>query len=787
MISKFPFRNRSIVLTWLLTYLAILLMPVAISLIVYFKSNETLKNEIHQANHSLLMQVREVMDNQFLSMERLNTELTWNVRVREMLYSNKYRIHPEEYMYSLNVITKDLNSYQMAYPSVDLFYIYSANPGLVLLPNVYRDDSFAYELHHEDEAFSYNQWSSIVNNINFKGFMPMVRIGDDGNRHSTVAYVSTYPTDNGNNVGTNVIMIDKSRILGAIENVEIFTKGNVLVLNEANHVLVSSSEDVFPQGILHDQLLAGSERFFWNHNGQKFEVSYIQSDKSNLKYVSIIPSRIFWEKAELVRNLTYASIGLSLIGGGLLSYYFLRLNYNPVRRLVQAFTGGKASHQRKGCNEFHFIQDAIDSTLSEMDRITMTMKQHNHIVRSNFLVRLLKGKLDSHIPVDESLAAFNMRFKSDDFAVLLLYFEDMGPFLEHLQGSEPRIERKLLYFVVTNVMEELAGQRHEGYVAEMDEMMACLINFSGGTEEERKAELLRIAREAQAFHQSKYRIKLTVSISGIHSSLTGISRAYMEALDAMEYKLVMGSKEILLYEEVYKGHQEVADTGYYYPLQVEQQLINFLRIGDFPMAKQLLDEVIERNLQHPVVSIPITRCMMLNLVSTLIKSEIGDEQNSYLLRDVKRVEQLIACDTIRDMQQQMTEMLKMACDFAISKRQQNIRASRQRSLDALIQGAASYIEEHYNDPNLNISMIGSHFEIQPAYISRLFKEHAGEGLLERINKIRMDKAKKLIAEHNRSISEIAACTGFNDVNVFIRTFKKYEGITPGKYREMHEE
>ena len=39
------------------------------------------------------------MDNQFKTMEQLNFEITWNVNVQELLYSNKYEAFPKEYRY----------------------------------------------------------------------------------------------------------------------------------------------------------------------------------------------------------------------------------------------------------------------------------------------------------------------------------------------------------------------------------------------------------------------------------------------------------------------------------------------------------------------------------------------------------------------------------------------------------------------------------------------------------------------------------------------------------------
>jgi YesN/AraC family two-component response regulator len=46
------------------------------------------------------------------------------------------------------------------------------------------------------------------------------------------------------------------------------------------------------------------------------------------------------------------------------------------------------------------------------------------------------------------------------------------------------------------------------------------------------------------------------------------------------------------------------------------------------------------------------------------------------------------------------------------------------------------------------------------------------------------KAKQLMLETKLSINEISEKVGIINVNSFIRIFKKYEGVTPGKYREL---
>lgn len=53
-----------------------------------------------------------------------------------------------------------------------------------------------------------------------------------------------------------------------------------------------------------------------------------------------------------------------------------------------------------------------------------------------------------------------------------------------------------------------------------------------------------------------------------------------------------------------------------------------------------------------------------------------------------------------------------------------------------------------------------------------------------INKTRIAKAKELLDATNLSVDKIADQVGFNSSTVFIRVFRKYIGMTPGKYKEL---
>lgn len=94
-----------------------------------------------------------------------------------------------------------------------------------------------------------------------------------------------------------------------------------------------------------------------------------------------------------------------------------------------------------------------------------------------------------------------------------------------------------------------------------------------------------------------------------------------------------------------------------------------------------------------------------------------------------------------------------------------------------------YVETNYNDSNLNISAIADSINKNPKYISRVFKETMGEGILDHVNQIRITKAKEIIATRRYSMEEAGAMAGYASNQTFRRAFMKIVGTTPGKYMD----
>ena len=73
--------------------------------------------------------------------------------------------------------------------------------------------------------------------------------------------------------------------------------------------------------------------------------------------------------------------------------------------------------------------------------------------------------------------------------------------------------------------------------------------------------------------------------------------------------------------------------------------------------------------------------------------------------------------------------------------------------------------------------------VSPYYFSKVFKEETGETFVEYLTGLRMEYAKNLLREKEKSIKQICVESGYSDPNYFSRIFKKTVGVTPSEYRE----
>jgi len=99
--------------------------------------------------------------------------------------------------------------------------------------------------------------------------------------------------------------------------------------------------------------------------------------------------------------------------------------------------------------------------------------------------------------------------------------------------------------------------------------------------------------------------------------------------------------------------------------------------------------------------------------------------------------------------------------------------------------AVRYIHDNLNRP-LGVEEVADHVHLSARHLARLFRELTGSSPSEYIETARLTRARHLLAHSDRSITEIAKATGYEDVRYFSRVFRARHGQNPTEFRRSGE-
>jgi len=98
--------------------------------------------------------------------------------------------------------------------------------------------------------------------------------------------------------------------------------------------------------------------------------------------------------------------------------------------------------------------------------------------------------------------------------------------------------------------------------------------------------------------------------------------------------------------------------------------------------------------------------------------------------------------------------------------------------------AIRYINNHFDD-NASLSGAAEALCVSPQYLSKVFKLETGRGFVDYLCKTRLEYAAELIKNSRCDITEACFASGYGNLSHFLRSFKRYYGVTPKQYKKIH--
>jgi AraC family transcriptional regulator len=110
------------------------------------------------------------------------------------------------------------------------------------------------------------------------------------------------------------------------------------------------------------------------------------------------------------------------------------------------------------------------------------------------------------------------------------------------------------------------------------------------------------------------------------------------------------------------------------------------------------------------------------------------------------------------------------------------RPARAHRSPRWIDGVVAVLRDEYQTPP-TLAQLAANAAVHPGHLSRTFRAFYGCSIGEFVRGVRVEVARRLLAETRWTLAEVAAAAGFSDQSHFCRVFKRIVGTTPARYRE----
>ena len=100
----------------------------------------------------------------------------------------------------------------------------------------------------------------------------------------------------------------------------------------------------------------------------------------------------------------------------------------------------------------------------------------------------------------------------------------------------------------------------------------------------------------------------------------------------------------------------------------------------------------------------------------------------------------------------------------------------------IVRHAMEYMEAHCAE-HLSLTDVAEHVYVSPWHLSKLLNRYVNQSFFDILGRLRMERAKTLLANPELRVHAVAEQVGYSDVAHFSKSFKRFVGMPPGEYRD----
>jgi len=754
--------RMKVLVHFFIPYALLLLGFCVAGLFVYEKTIAIVEEETKEKAYTVLNQTKEMVDQRFAELEIIAMQVASGTKVRSFQYvddpfrgTNTYRMLE---------MKSDLYNYPLVNHFIIDYFVVYINSEMVLSPTISYTFKQFYDLKFQYHNIEYEVWRKEYMRPYFeKAYIPQMASTYNGKEQSIVTYI--HPTGGYNSDSFVLMFIDNTQIHNMLRQLDSSDGGYAYIVDQSGQVISQTGEAAT------DHLITGSQEAFTNAvlNGEEMLVTQTTSDYNGWSYISVQPESVLLLRVQIIKRIFF-SIIFAVAGGGLIAALFFA--YRNSRWLWMLLGILPKPHNVTDTasvrNTFNYIGHSVRSLIYNQELLMEKMDEQLPLLRSAFFNRLIRGEFASSKDIVVAMEHSRISWEERYTVVVIIQIAGFNnTYNEEILGELD---------VQKIGIREMLKQDYKRVIAvhDLDEQqMLLFVNGDAASAQlflfqETTRVMLQELRDKlmQMLHIQTY-----IAIGGCYEELTDISRSYEEAQQLLQHMQWTEEESVACYGDIRMTLQ-----AYYYPPDVELRLISLVKSGNLQETKQLLEQIKSRNVNERWIPLSVRRILLSEIAGTLMKCCEQSSMDKAMLSD-EMESALKAADPKQTLEMGLyllgTGFLSLCRKHDERKRSHN---------DQLKDNLMNYLEQHYSNTELSLSLLAEVFQTSETYISYFFKEQTGINFSDYLVGLRMDHAKQLLVKTSLPIHEIALRSGYYSLNSFSRAFKRANGLSATEFR-----
>ncbi|MCI7766595.1 MAG: response regulator transcription factor [Oscillospiraceae bacterium] len=281
--------------------------------------------------------------------------------------------------------------------------------------------------------------------------------------------------------------------------------------------------------------------------------------------------------------------------------------------------------------------------------------------------------------------------------------------------------------------------------------------FKGWDREDVKESLIRLSEALMG--------RAFIAFGGNASSPAEISRSYNEAKSIYANRFIfrhcgVAAPDLLKSSRVDEN------------IDFASQIYAYMEINDIEKLSRTLDMFMEsmQTMDNTPEKAKISCITLVMDIRSKIVRSASDKKPEALISD-EFVSRISGMTILKDIIEEIRKCLIGVSDACFSK-------TTKSNMERVVQ----YIRANYNH-ELRLEMLAGIFGYNSAYLGKVFHQYTGENFNNYLDEIRISEAKRLLAEEDYKVYEVAEMVGYSNINYFHNKFKKYVGTSPLSYKK----